>query len=493
MQPWKIYGLSLALVLLAACDSGGGIVVGTIEIGENSVKCALAADGTPCDNGKGVCEGGACVAMVPEECEGATDGEPCDNGICSGGICVQVQVHTECESLEEGTPCDNGKGVCEDGVCVTTTPDECEGLADGTLCNNDDGVCEDGVCVTTTPDECEGLADGTLCNNDNGVCEDGVCVTTPPDECEGLADGTLCNNDNGVCEDGVCVTTTPDECEGLADGTLCNNDNGVCEDGVCVTTPPDECEGLADGTLCNNDNGVCEDGVCVTTPPDECEGLADGTLCNNDNGVCEDGVCVTVVCMETPAAFCQRMARDEGLACGEITANDNCGTERTEDCGVGACVSGTECDTRANRCISSGETPSNDMCAGAAVLTPGTLFYGDTSHATLSYGDALSEVCRSAIGNNNAQGPEVVYSYTPTAEGQFLVRVTSMGNYDPLLWMTEEDCGGDGSACTAASWQNGVEELEVAGDPRITYYFYVDSRNTGQGTIGMFSIEVLPL
>ena len=348
MQPWKIYGLSLALVLLAACDSGGGIVVGTIEIGENSVKCALAADGTPCDNGKGVCEGGACVAMVPEECEGATDGEPCDNGICSGGICVQVQVHTECESLEEGTPCDNGKGVCEDGVCVTTTPDECEGLADG-------------------------------------------------------------------------------------------------------------------------------------------------TLCNNDNGVCEDGVCVTVVCMETPAAFCQRMARDEGLACGEITANDNCGTERTEDCGVGACVSGTECDTRANRCISSGETPSNDMCAGAAVLTPGTLFYGDTSHATLSYGDALSEVCRSAIGNNNAQGPEVVYSYTPTAEGQFLVRVTSMGNYDPLLWMTEEDCGGDGSACTAASWQNGVEELEVAGDPRITYYFYVDSRNTGQGTIGMFSIEVLPL
>jgi hypothetical protein len=93
------------------------------------------------------------------------------------------------------------------------------------------------------------------------------------------------------------------------------------------------------------------------------------------------------------------------------------------------------------------------------------------------------------VGNSNASGRELVYSFTPATNGAFLVRVTPT-NHNALLWVTENTCGGNGSSCTAAAIRGGnnTAELSINGVAGTTYYLHVDSASNG--VRGAFTIEV---
>ncbi|MCL2627013.1 MAG: IPT/TIG domain-containing protein, partial [Cystobacterineae bacterium] len=157
---------------------------------------------------------------------------------------------------------------------------------------------------------------------------------------EGLECGELTANDNCGAERTVDCGTTA-----CASGQC--NPNNTCAPVVICTTETDDAfcarlaadEGLECGEITADDNCGTERTVdCGTTA------CASGQ-CNLDN------TCVpVVVCTpETDDAFCTRLAADEGLECGELTANDNCGAERTVDCGTTACASG-QCNLD-NTCV----------------------------------------------------------------------------------------------------------------------------------------------
>ncbi|MCL2626940.1 MAG: hypothetical protein FWD46_09070, partial [Cystobacterineae bacterium] len=246
MKIWKLWSLCLFLAIGMACTDNGGITVDKPETGETLLKCEGIADGTPCENGTGTCREGACQPNT----------EPV---ICTA---AQIVCGTDC--------CDNATEFCD----PNTT---CQPLSSVT--------CQNGTTVCGT-DCCD---DATQACDANHTCVP-VVVCTPE------------------TDDAFCARLAADE--GLECGEITADDNCSAERTVdCGTT-------------------ACASGQC-----------------NLDN------TCVPVVICtpETDDAFCARLAADEGLECGEITADDNCGAERTVDCDTTACASG-QCNLD-NTCV----------------------------------------------------------------------------------------------------------------------------------------------
>jgi len=138
--------------------------------------------------------------------------------------------------------------------------------------------------------------------------------------------------------------------------------------------------------------------------------------------------------------------------------------------------------------------PANDVCgtggASAPVLTKGTPVTGTTVVATADYGAALSSACYASMGNFNAPGKDVVYSYTPATAGPFTVEVTPTG-WDCSLWYTTATCG-DQAACVSGSdsgYTGGKETLSITGVAGTTYYFVVDGFSAS-GTGGDYTILI---
>lgn len=122
--------------------------------------------------------------------------------------------------------------------------------------------------------------------------------------------------------------------------------------------------------------------------------------------------------------------------------------------------------------------PANDACRGAEPVGLPTTLQGSTFAATGDYGSTLSSTCQGAAWGD-APGREVVYAYTPAADGDFTVVVTPAGGWDALLWYTTGACG-SASACVDASdlgFDDQAEELTIAGVAGVTYFFYVDARD----------------
>ena len=139
--------------------------------------------------------------------------------------------------------------------------------------------------------------------------------------------------------------------------------------------------------------------------------------------------------------------------------------------------------------------PSNDRCPGMDLTArSGEMVAGSTVGAADDYGGGpLSTTCNPG-GYLSAAGNDVVYSYTPAADGVFQVTVTPVeAGFDPSVWVTESTCGGPGDACQAFSDNpgGGPESVLVHGHAATTYYLIVDSY--AAGLVGDFSIMVRPL
>jgi hypothetical protein len=137
--------------------------------------------------------------------------------------------------------------------------------------------------------------------------------------------------------------------------------------------------------------------------------------------------------------------------------------------------------------------PTNDVCGAAnanvIALTQAVTASGDTSDAIADYGNPLSAVCHTAA-SGDAKGKDVVYSYTPAADGDFTVTVTPTG-WDTLVWANTGTCG-DATACLWAvdkGYSGTAEALTVPGVTGTTYFIYVDAYSA-YSSGGPFTIVV---
>lgn len=126
------------------------------------------------------------------------------------------------------------------------------------------------------------------------------------------------------------------------------------------------------------------------------------------------------------------------------------------------------------------------------MLTLGVPVEGDTTSATANYGGgSFPAACSDAAG---APGPDLVYSYTPTQDGAFVVVLTSSESYDALIWASTGTCSGSGSGCVAAAdgyYGGASEQIVLDGVAGTTYYLYADSWSaTSEDRFGPFTIEI---
>jgi hypothetical protein len=116
--------------------------------------------------------------------------------------------------------------------------------------------------------------------------------------------------------------------------------------------------------------------------------------------------------------------------------------------------------------------PANDTCATAQTLTLATPVSGTTAGAA----DDVNPVA--ACGDNRRAG-DVVFSFTPPATGQYLVRETSTS--DVVLWLS--------SACdgTCSAWTDAPEEIVFTGTAGVPQLIFLEP----YGTRGAYTLEVI--
>lgn len=185
----------------------------------------------------------------------------------------------------------------------------------GCVSESDTELCEAALAQCGSLDVTDGC--GVLRSiEDCGACPDDL-------QCAGGGTANRCGDpeksDAVICEEANAECGTV-EYEGR--DVLCGN--GTCEfpddcqenQCVCVDREPTE--------LCEKAGFTC--GSLTHTRCDGTEATVDCGGCNPEKEVCSDNVCTCV--LESDPGFCRRIGQ-----CGSVTAMDNCGTERTANCG----------------------------------------------------------------------------------------------------------------------------------------------------------------
>ncbi len=170
------------------------------------------------------------------------------------------------------------------------------------------------------------------------VCGD-ICDFCPPDDLS-CASGAVVM----ACDaDGVCVVQAADLCGGGEGGSGGDGGDGGAggEGGDGGAGGSGGSGGMADlcaGVVCEGSPGLCEGTVARGPAAAQCdpatgecqEAPAPAPIdCAEQDMVCEDGNCVEVCTPQTDEAFCAARMGE----CGEAAGMDNCGADRTADCG----------------------------------------------------------------------------------------------------------------------------------------------------------------
>lgn len=217
---------------------------------------------------------GACAVDSTDETSEAPPGFPEGPGICMPNTCASDQ---ECGS------CTDGRNTClvAENRCVGCDPNTGAGCDEGMACSSW-GICApEGQVCTTGPD---GLPD-FICTQDSD------CLACSPMH-------QICGPE-GRCQ--ACTTVNTSHCSSA----------DLCADGQCSPKCPAQCAADADCFACGgpgNEAHACNQGTCA-----QC---SDTFPCPPGHS-CEHGTC---------APHCGAI----GLATGECTADEDCGT-----CGSG--------------------------------------------------------------------------------------------------------------------------------------------------------------
>jgi hypothetical protein len=137
--------------------------------------------------------------------------------------------------------------------------------------------------------------------------------------------------------------------------------------------------------------------------------------------------------------------------------------------------------------------PPNDLCSGAiAVNTVPFQHSGDTTGAAPDYGFPANSCpgVPSALGSG---ANDVVYSFTPTTSGSYVLSVETTG-FDAALYVAT-DCAMVGATCLGASdscASNCTELRTLNATAGTTYYIFVDGWATtpDPGNSGTYTLKV---
>ncbi len=204
--------------------------------------------------------------------------------------------------------------------------------------------------------------------------------------------------------------------------------------------------------------------ICGTvTGPDGCgkQMTADcGTTACRANETCDTATNRCGPCAgEEKAAFCARMASEQGKVCGSITAPDKCGATVTVDCGTTACETGGSCDAVTNQCACAQEEPAA-FCARMAEehgKTCGSITAPDNCGATITVdcGDTAcqaTEACDESA-NTCSCAPESKAEFCSSEFTRQSLHCGRLSGTDRCGKPREEECGdaacGEGKSCTA--------------------------------------------
>ena len=141
---------------------------------------------------------------------------------------------------------------------------------------------------------------------------------------------------------------------------------------------------------------------------------------------------------------------------------------------------------------------ANDVCAAATPITEASLpitLSGSTALANDDY-EVLSGVCPDAPSYSFGQdGPDVVYSITPTVTGpfSFALPLGSGADFDASLYVVT-DCAAIATSCVSGSEFIGLggEELNVVLEGGTTYFVIVDGYKDDQGVFELVVDKCIP-
>ncbi len=188
--------------------------------------------------------------------------------------------------------------------------------------------------------------------------------------------------------------------------------------------------------------------------------------------------------------------------CDSFTEDNQVGTcepcPMNKQCGAApgvCCGANQSCD--AGQCVS--YTPGNETCTSATPLVlGGPKVVGDTTTATHNLGGsgaamAASAACKTGAGPGTTSGADLVYSYTPVADGSFEVIAEFDQRFAGKLWYF--------TTCEGFTWRShclggavaasNAAKVTISGVAGTTYYLVVDGENmTLAKAKGTFSIRV---
>lgn len=293
----------------------------------------------------------------------------------------------------------------------------------------------------------------------------GEMVNPPADRCAGVrcTGNSICNSTNGQCE---APPVDAGRDAGVDAGTP---DAGVVADAGIDAGRPDAGfdAGVPDAGV---DAGMVIDAGC--TGDLDCNGIAH---CDPSTRACVECFSNTH-CLSSVVPVCDlRVHQCVGCVAGSDCANPTpvCDQQQCVPCTTSAeCGLGRECSQSTFDCV-----PLNDTCASArAILPSGT---GSLS-ITAEPGQALDDTA----GTCNANGPELVYSFTTTSVQSLTVSVAALSGSQarPVVFLRSA-CASAEVACDAPT--SGSAGLFVASLPIGSYFLFVESANGAPGRVAL--------
>jgi len=315
---------------------------------------------------------------------------------CGDGL-VTLYLGEQCDKTNfTGKTCSN-YGFSKGSLSCAA---DCQQIISSQCCNDE---CIKDTCVTSTSYKTCGISGTNVCLKYSAVAQ-----------CDS---GKTCSGD-GVC--GVqCTSHSSSACynNNVYWYNSCSAMEEIKQDcGVssCLDYGATYCK--AGDTTHVYYNRTCTDRGCsagACTSPTRTEEIAAQTCTGVQT--CSAGSCASPTCTaETNAQFCTRLGKN----CNSVTANDNCGTSRTVNCGT--CTSPQNC--------------VNNVCTC-------------TAETNAQFCSRLSKVCGSVTANDNCGTSRTV------ADCSFGATIPLCGNQNGVCAGSKQKCNsGQWAACSTADY-----------------------------------------